>query len=64
MAETQRRDVSTSGKMLGLSIFGGMVAFVIIAENLGMAEVVNRAPMLLAASLALAIALPVAFFRR
>ena len=50
--------------MLGLSIFGGMVAFVIIAENLGMAEVVNRAPMLLAASLALAIALPVAFFRR
>ena len=64
MAEAQRRDVSTAGKMLGLSIFGGMVGFVIIAENLGMAEVVSRAPLLLASSLALAIALPVAFFRR
>jgi len=64
MAETQRRDVSTTGKMLGLSIFGGMVAFVIIAENIGAAEVVSRAPLLLAGSLALAVALPVAFFRR
>ncbi len=64
MAETQRRDVSTSGKMLGLSIFGGTVALIIIAENIGAAEIVSRAPMLLAASLALAVALPMVFFRR
>lgn len=64
MAEIQRRDVSTAGKMLGLSIFGGTVALIIIAENVGMTALVSRAPLLLAGSLALAIALPVAFFRR
>ncbi len=58
------RQVSILGKLLGGSLFGATVAVIIVAEDIGAARITSNAALILAASLALSIAIPMLFFRR
>ncbi|MCS6890782.1 MAG: hypothetical protein RMK64_06545 [Rhodovarius sp.] len=64
MADTPAREVSLTGKLFGMSLFGSTVALIILAENLGIRAVIDHAAVILAASLAAAVGLPLLFFRR
>ena len=57
-------EVSVRGRMVGMSILGSAVVFVIFLENLRMAAWMPYVLYILGVALVLAIAIPMLFFRR
>ncbi|WP_027284375.1 hypothetical protein [Rubritepida flocculans] len=63
MSET-RREVTLAGRLIGLSILGSTVIFVIALEAIADEAALSYVKYILAGALALAIAVPLIFFRR
>lgn len=63
MSET-KQEVSLAGRLIGLSILGSTVIVVIALESLADEAALGYVKYILAAALALAIAVPLLFFRR
>lgn len=59
-----RREVSTAGKFLGLSIIGSAVVFVIFLEKFGSAEWLPQVKWILLGALVAGLGIPWLFFRR
>lgn len=63
MAES-RQEVSLAGRLVGLSILGSTVIFVIALESMGREDLMPYVKFMLLGALVLAIAVPLLFFRR
>jgi hypothetical protein len=63
MAES-KQEVTLAGRLLGLSILGSTVIFVIALESMGDAAWMPYVKYILLGALVLAIAVPLLFFRR
>jgi hypothetical protein len=63
MAES-KHEVSLAGRLLGLSILGSTVIFVMALESMGDAAWMPYVKFILLGALVLAIAVPLLFFRR
>lgn len=59
-----RKEVSNRGKLLAFSIMGVAVTASIFIENFGAPDTVRNIPYIMLGALALAVILPMAFFRR
>lgn len=59
-----RTEVSVAGRFIGLSIIGTAVIFVMFLEKFGSGEWLPLVKYILLGALALAVAVPLAFFRR
>lgn len=59
-----RTEVSIAGRLVSMSILGSTVMFIITLENLQKTEWLPYALYILAGGIALAVAVPMLFFRR
>lgn len=59
-----RKEVSIRGKFLGFGIIGTAVVASIVIETFGAPETVRNIPWILLGAVVLAIAIPMAFYRR